>query len=136
MPLVSLLLLWTCRLGFHILYSNFVYATLQCKHTFPIPMNCYTIICYMNSITTNREFFSEFLVKQTRAGGLWEAVAPLPGGLGGRPPHCRETGPPGVSAQILCENFCRKAPAAPQRGDQVPVARQRCGRVYSCKFRK
>ena len=36
----------------------------------------------MNSITTNREFFSEFLVKQTRAGGLWEAVAPLPGGLG------------------------------------------------------
>ena len=79
----------------------------------------------MNSITTNREFFSEFLVKQTSAGGLWEAVAPLPGGrglpggLGGRPLRCRATEPPGVSEQILSENFCRKAPAAPQRGDQA-----------------
>ena len=72
----------------------------------------------MNSITTNREFFSEFLVKQTRAGVLWEAVALLPGGLGGRPFRCRATGPPGASAQILSENFCRKASA-----DQVPAAR-------------
>ena len=82
----------------------------------------------MNSITKNREFFFEFFVKQTRAGGLWEAVAPLPGGLGGRPLHCRATGPPGASAQILSENFCRKAPAAPQWGDQVPAARQWGGR--------
>ena len=73
----------------------------------------------MNSITTNQEFFSEFLVKQTRAGVLWEAVALLPGGLGGRPLRCRETDPPRVSTQILSENFCRKAPAAPQRGDQA-----------------
>ena len=88
----------------------------------------------MNSITTNRDFFSEFLVKQTRAGGLWEAVAPLPGGLGGRPLRCWATGPPGASAQILSEIFCKKTPAAPQRGDQVPAARLRGGRVYSCKF--
>ena len=97
------------------------------------------IICYINSITTNREFFSDFLVKQTRAGGLWEAVAPLSGGrglLGGRPLRCRATGPLGASAQILSENFCRKAPTALQRGDQVPAARQQGGRVYFCKFRK
>ena len=73
----------------------------------------------MNSITTNREFFSEFFVKQTRAGGLWEVVAPLPGGRG-LPPRCGATGPPGASAQILNKNFCRKAPAAPQWGDQDP----------------
>ena len=82
----------------------------------------------MNNITTNREFFSEFLVKQTRAGGLWEAVALLPGGLGGRPLRCRATGSPEASTQILSKNFYRKAPAAPQRGDQVPAARQRGGR--------
>ena len=82
----------------------------------------------MNIITTNREFFSKFLVKQTRAGGLWEAVAPLPGGPGGRPLRYRATSPPRASAQILSENFCRKAPAAPQRGDQVPAARQQGGR--------
>ena len=57
MPLVSLLSLWTCRLGFHISYSNFVYATLQCKHTFAVLMNCYTMIWCINSVTTNRLFF-------------------------------------------------------------------------------
>ena len=85
----------------------------------------------MNSITTNREFFSEFLVKQTRAGGLWEAVAPPPGGRGlpgGPAAPMPGTGPPGASAQILSEIFFRKAPAAPQRGDQVPADRQRGGR--------
>ena len=82
----------------------------------------------MHLVAAYGEFFSEFLVKQTRAGGLWEAVAPLPGGLGGRPLRCRATGPPEASAQILSENFCRKAPAAPQRGDQVPAARQQGGR--------
>ena len=50
-----------------------------------------------------------------RAGGLWEAVAPLPGGLGGRPLHCRATGPPGASAQILSENFAEK-PLPPRSG--------------------
>jgi len=55
--------------------------------------------------------------------------------LGGRPPRCRATGPPGASAQILRESFCRKVPAAPQRGDQVPATRQAAG-VYFCKFRK
>ena len=80
----------------------------------------------MNSITTNREFFSEFLVKQTRAGGLWEAAAPLPGGLGGRPLRCRATGPPGASAQILSENFAEK-PLPPGRGAVG---------VYFCKFQK
>ena len=73
----------------------------------------------MNSITTNREFFSEFLVNQTSAGGLWEAVAPLPGDRSSR----------GFSANFQ-RIFFRKAPAAPQRGDQVPTG------VYFCKFRK
>ena len=50
------------------------------------------------------------------------------GGLGGRPHRCRATGPPGASAQIICENFCRKVPAVPQRGDQIPAAWQRGGR--------
>ena len=67
----------------------------------------------MHLVAAYGEFFSEFLVKQTRAGGLWEAVAPLPGGLGGRPPRYRVTGPPEATAQILRENFCRKASAAP-----------------------
>ena len=81
----------------------------------------------MHLVAAYGEFFSEFLVKQTRAGGLWEAVAPLPGGPGGRPLRYRATSPPRASAQILSENFCRKAPAAPQRGGQVPAARQRGG---------
>ena len=49
------------------------------------------------------------------------------GGLG-RPPRCRATGPPGASAQILSENFCRKTAAAPRRGDQVLAARRLGGR--------
>ena len=34
LPLVSLLLLWTCRLGFHILYSNFVLCYLAMQAHF------------------------------------------------------------------------------------------------------
>ena len=86
----------------------------------------------MNSITTNREFFSEFLVKQTRVSGLWEAVAPLPGGLGGRPLRCRATGPSGASTKIFAEK-----PLPPRSG----ATRSRppgsgAGGVYFCKFRK
>ena len=62
------------------------------------------------------------------AGGRPGPAAPLPGGLGGWPPLCRATGPPGAGAQFFRENFYRKTPAAPQRGDQVPAARQRGGR--------
>ena len=54
-----------------------------------------------------------------------EAAAPLPGGRC-PPPRCRASGPPGARAQIFRKTFCRKAPAARQRG----------GRVYSCKFQK
>jgi len=61
---------------------------------------------------TNREFFSEFLVNQTSAGGLWEAVAPLPGDRSSR----------GLSANSQ-RKFLQKSPAVPQR-------------VYFCKFRK
>ena len=43
-----------------------------------------------------------------RPGGL---AAPMPGG-----------GPPGAFLQKISRNYCRKAPAAPQRGDQVPAA--------------
>ena len=92
----------------------------------------------MNSITTNREFFSEFFGEANEdrrplggsrlAAGRPGPAAPLPGGLGGRPLRCRATGPSGASAQILSENFCRKAPAAPQRGDG-PGRRQWGSRV-------
>ena len=57
-----------------------------------------------------------------------EAVAAQLGGLGGRPPRCRTTGPSEVRAQIFRETFCKKAPAARQWGSQVPAARQRGGR--------
>ena len=70
------------------------------------------------------------------AGGRPGPAAPLPGGLGGQPPRCRATGPPGTRAQIFCESFCRKTPTARQRGGQVTAARQQGGRVYFCKFRK
>ena len=77
----------------------------------------------MNSITTNREFFSEFFVKQTRAGGLWEAVAPLPDGQG-LPPRCRAAwgaGRPAVATQRATRS---RPPSSGAAG------------VYSCKFRK
>ena len=77
----------------------------------------------MNSITTNREFFSKFLVKQTRAGGLWEAVAPLPGGRG-LPSRCRRPALQGPQRKFSAKIFAEKS-AAPQRGG-----------VYFCKFRK
>ena len=86
----------------------------------------------MNSITTNREFFSEFLVKQTRAGGLWEAVAPLPGGLGGRPPCCRATGPLGASAEIFVE---KPLPSCSGATRSRPPGSRAVG-VFFCKFRK
>jgi len=70
----------------------------------------------MNSITTNREFFSKFLVKQTRAGGLWEAVAPLPGDWFSR----------GLSANSQ-RNFFAEKPLPPRSGATG---------VYFCKFRK
>ena len=86
----------------------------------------------MNNITTNREFFSEFLVKQTRVGSLWEAVAPLPGGLGGRPLRCRATGPSGASAEIFVER-----PLPPRSGAtrSRPPGSRAVG-VFFCKFRK
>jgi len=65
-------------------------------------------------------FFSEFLVRQMRGGVV---AKPLYSGRGG---GRRATGPPGIRAQIFCETFCRKAPAARQRG----------GRINSCKLRK
>ena len=127
LPLVSLLSLWTCRLGFHIPYSNFVYATLQCKHTFAILMNCQTMIWCINSVTTNRVFFPGIF--EPNEGGSpfrrkWEVVAPPPGGLGGRPPRCRATGLAGTRAQIFYEKF-RKNPLPPGSGAVG---------VYSCKF--
>ena len=64
----------------------------------------------MNNITTNREFFSEFLAKQTRVGGIWEAAAPLPGGRG-LPPHCRAAwgaGRPAVGRPVLQRLVCKK----------------------------
>ena len=60
------------------------------------------------------------------AAGRPDPAAPLSGGLRGRPPRCRATGPPGARAQIFRKTFCRKAPAVRQRG----------GGVYCCKFRK
>ena len=53
-----------------------------------------------------------------------DPVALQPGGLGGRPPRCRATGPQGPARNFLREIFFRNAPAAPLPG----------GRVYSCKF--
>jgi len=45
-----------------------------------------------------------------------------------RPPRCRATGPQGPARKYFRKSFCTKAPAAPQRGDQIPAARRRGGR--------
>ena len=87
------------------------------------------MIWCINSVTTNRVFFSGIF--EPNEGGSpfrreWEVVAPLPGGLGAAPPRYRATGPLGARTQIFWETFCRKAPAARQRG----------GRIHSCKLRK
>ena len=84
----------------------------------------------MNSITTIREFFSEFLVKQTRASGLWEAVAPLPGGLGaGRSAAGRPV------LQGPQRKFLQKKPLPPRSGAtrSRPPGNGAVG-VYFCKF--
>ena len=89
----------------------------------------------MHLVAAYGEFFSDFLVKQTRAGDLWEAVAPLPGGLGGRPPHCRATGPLGArkfSAKIFAEK-----PLPPRSGaTRSRLPGSGAVGVYSYKFRK
>jgi len=65
-----------------------------------------------------------------------EAVAPQPGGLGGRPPRCRATGPPGVLAQIFRETFAEKPlPLGSGAARCRPPGSGAAG-VYSCKFRK
>ena len=90
----------------------------------------------MNSITTNREFFSEFFVKQTRVGGLWEAVAPLPDGLGaGRSAAGRPVlqGPQRkFSAKIFAE---KRLPPRSGATRSRPPGSGATG-VYFCKFRK
>ena len=60
-------------------------------------------------------------------------ATPQPGGHGW-PPRCRATGPQGPTRNFLREIFSRNTPAAPLPGGQAPAARQRRGRVYSCKF--
>ena len=73
----------------------------------------------MNSITTNREFFSEFLVKQTRAGGLWKAVALLPGGLGPAAPLSGDRSSRDFSANSP-RKFLQKSPCRPAAGRPGP----------------
>ena len=94
---------------------------------------------------------SEILVMQMSGGGpanpyirVGEPAALQPGGQG-RPPRCRAAGPQGTMRKYFRKSFCTKTPAAsqgparkyfrkscctkadaaPQRGDQVPAARQR-----------
>ena len=70
--------------------SNYEFRMLQVQEPplFTNQRHILFIVFYMNSITTKREFFSEFLVKQMRVGGIWEVASPLPGGRG-LPPCCR-----------------------------------------------
>ena len=118
--------------------SNYEFRMLQVREPplFTNQSHILFIVFYTNSITTNREFFSKFLVKQTRVGGLWEAVALLPGGLGAGRSAAGRPVLQGPGRKFSAKLFVEK-PLPPGSG----AARYRLPGsgavgVYSYKFRK
>ena len=106
--------------------SNYEFRMLQVREPllFTNQRHMFFIVFYTNSITTNREFFSEFLVKQMRVGGIWEAAALLPSGPGAGPPLSGNRSSRGFSAKNFA-NFLQKSsyhPAAGRSGPGRPAA--------------